>query len=126
MNWKRIWAIARWEYLQKVRSKAFIASLLITPLIMIASFTLPQMFIDQESDTSQMIGLIDSTNTMYAPLTNYFRTHDTLVKGQPAFIFENDFPRGMSMTNAIARADSLLLAGKIEGVVVVHDSAGYI
>jgi ABC-2 type transport system permease protein len=125
MNWKRIWAIARWEYLQKVRSKAFIASLLITPIIMIASFTLPQMLIDQEPDSTLAVGLVDSTGTLYTPLTDYFRTHDTLPKGIPSFTFLNYLRPGRTMADAIAEADSLSLNGLLEGVVVVHDSAGH-
>ena len=37
MNTKRILTIARWEYLQKVRSKGFLISLILTPLIVVGS-----------------------------------------------------------------------------------------
>ncbi|MBP1658608.1 MAG: type transport system permease protein, partial [Bacteroidetes bacterium] len=54
-------AVARWEYLEKVKSKAFLIGLLLTPIIMIAMGVLPTIFVGQEDETTRAIGVIDPT-----------------------------------------------------------------
>ncbi|MDB5036432.1 MAG: transporter permease [Chlorobi bacterium] len=124
MNRGRIGAIARWEYLQKVRSKGFIISLLLTPLIVILSTVLPAYFADQPPDATVAIGVIDRTGLYFAELKQGVEATDKLRDGNPAYLLANYLPGNRPYDSAIALADRDALAGKIEGVILLWDSAG--
>jgi ABC-2 type transport system permease protein len=124
MNWKRIFEIARWEYLQKVRSKGFIASLLLTPL-MIAFSVVPAMMAGKGPDSSVVVGVVDQTGQIAAPLASRLASTEKLSNGQPAYVVQNYQRPGQPADSAIAQADRDVLSGKIEGTIVIRDSAGH-
>jgi ABC-2 type transport system permease protein len=126
MNWKRVFQIARWEYLQKVRSKSFVVGLLLTPLIIVVSVLAPGALAEEESEETEMLGLVDESGSLYAPLKSYLDAHEKLENGQPAFVLGNYTANGTPRTEAIKRADSAMLAGTLEGAIVIDDSAGVI
>ncbi|MBI3194343.1 MAG: ABC transporter permease, partial [Ignavibacteriae bacterium] len=55
----KAWMVARWEYIEKVKSKAFIISLIITPLLMVAMGVVPSLLALKEDFDSRIIGIID-------------------------------------------------------------------
>lgn len=57
----KIFTIAKWELIEKMKSKAFIISLILTPVLMIGFSVLPQLFIDNESEETKTIGVLDFT-----------------------------------------------------------------
>jgi ABC-2 type transport system permease protein len=124
MNWKRTLEIARWEYLQKVRAKSFLLGLLLTPLLMGVSIVVPGLLADEEPAQTMMIGLIDTSGKFYAPLNAYLESREKLEGGQPAYILAHYTAGGVGRTAAIRRADSAMLAGTLEGAIVLDDSAG--
>ena len=65
----KILVIARWEYMEKVKSKIFLVGLLLTPLIMIGMGVLPTLFVSQEDEHSRIIGVIDPGGTIIEPFT---------------------------------------------------------
>lgn len=126
MNWKRTIQIARWEYLQKVRAKSFLVGLLLLPLIMAVSIIVPGALAEKEPESTVMIGLVDESGTLYAPLKSYLETHERLESGHPMYVIGNYSAGGATREQAVRRADSALLKGTLEGVVVVDDSAGQV
>ena len=62
---KKIWTIAKWEYLEKVKTKTFIISIIITPLIIIAFSLLPTLLSDEEIPRVKTIGVIDTSGTFF-------------------------------------------------------------
>jgi len=46
---KKILAVAKWEYLEKVKTKTFIISLIITPIIIILFSVLPTILFSEEA-----------------------------------------------------------------------------
>lgn len=126
MNWKRIVQIARWEYLQKVRAKSFIVGLLLTPAFIAMAFIVPGLLINESGEETVLIGLIDTTGTLYAPLKKHLDANERLDNGQPAYVLADYTGGGTSRGAAIKRADSAMISGKLEGAFVVDDSAGTI
>jgi ABC-2 type transport system permease protein len=61
----KIFAIARWEFLEKVKTKAFVISLIITPIIIISFSIIPSLLGSQESERTKIIGLLDSSNVYF-------------------------------------------------------------
>lgn len=124
MSWRRIWTIARWEYIQKARSKGFIISLVLTPVIIVVMGILPSLLINQSADSTELVALIDSTGALYSPLTEHLRNTDTLGNGEPAYVLANYYTGGISLDSALRRADADVLSEKVDGALIVRDSAG--
>jgi ABC-2 type transport system permease protein len=125
MSWQRIWTIARWEYIQKARSKGFIVSLVLTPVLIVVMGVAPSLLINKSADSTELIGLIDSTGMLYMPLTAQLRNVDTLSNGEPSYVLANYLSPGLSIDSALRKADRDILAEKVDGVLVVRDSAGH-
>ena len=62
--WMNVWAVTRREYLQRVRSKWFIAATIGGPLLMAAIFILPAV-LDRGEQTERNIAIVDGTNVLY-------------------------------------------------------------
>lgn len=124
MNWNRITTIARWEYFQKVRSKGFILSLILTPILMVGFGVLPSMLADQGPDETKTVGVIDRTGTFFPLLKNRLETTELLPGGEPAYVLANYAPAGRPIDSAYAAADRDAVAEITEGTIVIEDSAG--
>lgn len=70
----KIFTIAKWELLEKMKSKAFIISLILTPVLMIGFSILPQLFIDSESEETKTIGVLDFTGEYEQGMINKLDT----------------------------------------------------
>ncbi len=70
----KIFTIAKWELLEKMKSKAFIISLILTPVLMIGFSILPQLFIDNESEETKTIGVLDFTGEYEQGMINKLDT----------------------------------------------------
>jgi ABC-2 type transport system permease protein len=124
MNWNRVWAIARWEYLQKVRSKGFIISLILTPVVMVGFSVIPALLADQGPETTQTVGVVDSSGTIFMALKRSMEEHVKLPGGEPTYLLANYMPAGRSYDSALRVADRDALREVIEGTIVISDSAG--
>lgn len=60
-----VWAVIRREYLQRVRSKAFIFTTIALPIFMAAVFILPVFFASRSQDGERRLAVIDSTGVLY-------------------------------------------------------------
>jgi len=65
MMWTNVWAVIRREYLQRVRSKWFIAATIGGPLLMVAIFILPAYFQAQGEQTDRNLAIVDGTGVLY-------------------------------------------------------------
>ncbi len=63
--WPNAWAVVRREYLQRVRSKAFIFSTVALPLFMAAVFVVPMYFASRDQEGERRIAVVDSTGVLY-------------------------------------------------------------
>lgn len=115
----KILTVTKWEYIEKVKSKAFIISLFLTPAIMAFFAIMPNLFANKPDTDTKIIGIIDQSRVMTQPLSKIFETKYKLKSGQPNYLiraipFDNGFDA------AKATADSLVLAEKMEGYIVVN------
>ncbi len=124
INRNRIWSIARWEYFQKVRSKGFIISLILTPLIVVASSVLPMLLADQGPESTLTVGVIDRASVGFLALRDRITSTERLPDGEPTYLLANYMASGESPDSASATADRDVLSEKIEGVLIITDSAG--
>jgi ABC-2 type transport system permease protein len=63
--WPNVWAVFRREYVQRVRSKAFIFGTVAMPLFMTAIFVVPMYFATRSDAAERRIAVLDSTGVLY-------------------------------------------------------------
>lgn len=116
----KAFAVARWEYLEKVKSKAFLIGLFLTPMIMIAMGVLPGFFAAQPDDTSRTIAVLAKDNMIAPVLAERLQSSYTLPNGLPNYVVMPLIaPPGMDLTAMEAQAVQRLEAGEFEGFIVL-------
>jgi ABC-2 type transport system permease protein len=117
---RKILTIARWEFIEKVRTKSFIISLLLTPLIIIAFSLLPALLIDEESERTQVIGMLDPSGIFYREMSKRLESI-TISGNQPAYILINLFQTDKEIPDLKKSSDSLVVRGTLEGVLYISE-----
>ena len=116
--------VARWEYFEKLKSKAFLIGLFVTPLIMVAMGILPGLFASQEDTQTKVIGVIDERGEVIDSLAARMQRSYLLPNGQPNYVIKAiTRGRGIGVDEALAKASAMSLAGEIEGYCVIRGDA---
>lgn len=115
---KKIITISLWEYLEKVKTKAFIISLIVTPLILITVTLLPSLLVRDENPKVEVIGVIDTSEVYFQFLTEEFQKF-VLPDGQKNYILINLNQSNKTYEERIKSADKDVLNGIIEGYLII-------
>ena len=116
---KKIWTIAKWEYLEKVKTKTFIISIIITPLIIIAFSLLPTLLTDEEMPRVKTIGVIDTSGTYFNLLREELEEFK-IDNEQPQYLLINLTEQNKSIDQIKESANSAVLKGKLEGYILLQ------
>jgi ABC-2 type transport system permease protein len=115
---RKVLVVALWEYLEKVKSKAFVISLILTPVIMVVMTVLPSMFARQEDDVTKVIGVIDRNGAVAPLLAERLMRKYRLPDGQPRYIVDH-----VQSTGDIAaerrRMEDRVKGREIEGYLII-------
>ena len=114
---KKILVIARWEYLEKIKTKAFVISLIITPIIIILFSLLPTLLSDKEEIRTKVIGVVDPSGIYLKPLTSELAEYK-IDKYQPNYILLNLLQPGKKINESKSEADEQVLKNRIEGYLL--------
>jgi ABC-2 type transport system permease protein len=79
MSWKKIFAVVRREYTERIRTKAFWIATLIIPFLFIGLFIV-QIAVARRSGGERKLAVVDLTGHLYAPLAAEL-THPEAAKG---------------------------------------------
>lgn len=115
---KKILTIAKWEYVEKVKTKAFIISLVITPLIIILFSVLPTLLSNKEDLRTKVIGVLDTSGVYFNKLNDELETFK-LDDGQPNYILINLRDSKKTITQLKSEADKNVIENKIEGFLFI-------
>ena len=63
--WRNVWAVIRREYLQRVRSKWFIAATIGAPVFTAGLIVIPAYFAARDSRADRDLAVVDGTNVLY-------------------------------------------------------------
>lgn len=85
---KKTLAIAKWEYIEKVKTKAFIISLIVTPAIIILFSIIPSLLASKEDDSSKLIGFLDKSEIYFHDFQIEIENYK-LENEQPNYILVN-------------------------------------
>ncbi|MER3524443.1 MAG: hypothetical protein C4326_10345 [Ignavibacteria bacterium] len=111
--------VAQWEYVEKVRSKAFLIGLFLTPMIIVAMGVLPGLLADKENETTKVIGIVDATGELAQPLARRMERY-TLSNGQPNYLTRFvAVGTTINLPAAIRDADSMVERGELDGYILL-------
>ncbi|HDP67823.1 MAG TPA: hypothetical protein ENN20_04890, partial [Candidatus Marinimicrobia bacterium] len=78
----KVLIIARWEYLTRIRSKWFIISTLIIPLVLVAFMFIPSLLVGEPGMEMKIVGLIDASGIIGADFESSISAEYRLKDGQ--------------------------------------------
>jgi ABC-2 type transport system permease protein len=116
----RALVIARWEYLEKVKSKAFLISLILMPVIMFASGVLPTLLATRPDNNTRIVGVIDRSGELFQPLMQALDDQYRLPNGQPNYLLRLIAAgHDLDIQSAKKEGDDLILSESIEGYILI-------
>lgn len=116
----KVFAVARWEYVEKIKSKAFLISLFLMPIIMIGMGVIPSLLASKADTEPREIGVIDDTGQLYETLSARITARYKLPDGRPNYNLQRiEIVGDVETTKDVA--DQLVLDGQIEGYFVLTD-----
>ena len=116
---KKIMAIARWEYLEKVKTKTFIISLIITPLLIISFSVLPSILFRQDSNNVQVLGIIDKTGEYFQKIEERLQLY-FLPDGQNKYVLINLTQNNQNLEEMKKEGDRKVLKNLLEGYLIIQ------
>jgi ABC-2 type transport system permease protein len=117
---KKIFSIAKWEFLEKVKTKAFLISLIITPAIIILFSILPGLLAQDQSVSTKFIGVIDSSGKFFEDFKNEIAEF-RLENLQPKYVVINLLEKSRSLSENLSAADSAVLNNSFEGYLYISE-----
>jgi len=115
---KKILTIARWEYIEKVRTKTFIISMFVTPAIILLFSLAPTWFSRNAEESTRAYGIIDSSGIFFRPLKSDLE--EVMMKnGQPKFVIINLYNKDENFIMVKKTADADVLRNKLEGYILI-------
>ncbi len=112
--------VARWEYIEKIKSKAFLISLIITPALMLGFAIVPSLLALKEDTESRSIGIIDQSNQVMEGLKSRIEEKYKLKDGKPNYILVPLEYTG-DIQESKKKADALVIGEKLEGYLVISN-----
>jgi len=118
---KKILAVAKWEYLEKVKTKTFIISLIITPIIIISFSILPSILFREEAPNVEVIGLIDTSGVYFNNL-EYELSQYNLPDGKRNYVLIDLSFKYKNFEELKSAANNDIQKKMIEGCLVLYNS----
>jgi ABC-2 type transport system permease protein len=115
---KKILTISMWEYLEKVKTKAFIISLIITPILIITVTMLPSLLLNEDNPKVEVIGVIDTSGIYFNYLDEEFQKY-LLPDGQRNYVLINLNQMDKSFEEKKKTADLNVSKKSISGYLIV-------
>jgi ABC-2 type transport system permease protein len=118
---RKVLAVARWEYLEKVRTRAFLIGLFLTPVIMIVTGILPTLFVAQEDTETRAIGVIDLTGKFATPFAERMEKRYTLPNGKPNYIVKVlASGNNVDLVSVLPSANAMVASDEVIGYCIIH------
>lgn len=117
---KKILSIAQWEYLEKIKNKAFLFSIFLTPAIIIFFTLAPALFSTSVNSTTSAYAIADTSGIYFESLRIKLESH-LLPNNQPKFICINITGKEKSIDVIKKHADKEIIANTIQGCLVIYN-----
>ena len=118
---KKILIIARWEFLEKIKTKAFLISIILTPIILITFSLAPTLLSNEQAEHTKAIGIID-TSTVYIDKMIFEMSKYEIENHLPNYILINLTNKRLSLDSLKHAADDAVFRNKIDGCILILNS----
>ncbi len=118
MSLKKSLVVARWEFMEKVKTKAFLISLILMPVFMIVMSVVPSLLMNKADTSTVNIGIIDSSGEVAPVLDSGLMEKYKLPDGRPNYNVVV-IPLGDS---ARAAANQMVLRNELSSYLVVDSN----
>jgi ABC-2 type transport system permease protein len=115
---KKTLIIAKWEYIEKIRTKAFIISMFVTPAILLLFTLAPTLFNKSQEESTRAYGIIDSSGIYFNQLKNNLESI-RLNDDQPKFIIVNLLNKKNNLTELKKLSDRDVISNKLQGYLII-------
>lgn len=116
---RKIITISLWEYLEKVKTKAFIISLIMTPLLIITVTLLPSLLLRENGPKVEVIGIIDTSGVYFNYLEEEFQKYK-LPNGQNNYLLINLKDISSSYEGITRIADKDVIKNLLDGYLIIE------
>jgi ABC-2 type transport system permease protein len=116
---KKIFAVARWEFVEKVKTRSFVISLILTPIIILTFSVIPALLANEESESTKVIGVIATEGNYFKGIRNFLEQY-TIGNHQPSYVIVNLYKERIEFSELKRIADSILIKGNIEGYLMIY------
>ena len=110
----KILAVAKWEFVEKVKTKAFIIGWFMTPLIMSIFTVLPGLLSDKKDEKTKSFGVIDETHSLTSVINARLLEKYKLENGNPNYKLSDIGDRDADTDHLKTIGTALLASGEIE------------
>ncbi len=115
----KIIAVAKWEFIEKVRTKAFIIGLFMTPLIMSIFTVLPSLLADKGDEKTKKIGIIDETHSLTTLIDVRLGEKHKLNDGTPNYKLVEISDENSDLEHLKILATAQIASNEIEGYFIL-------
>lgn len=112
-------AVAKWEFIEKVRTKAFIIGLFMTPIIMSMFTVLPSLLADKGDEKTKKIGIIDETHSLAKLIDARLGEKYKLKDGSPNYMFVEITDENTTTDHLKILATAQIATNEIEGYFIL-------
>ncbi len=112
-------AVARWEFIEKVKTKAFIIGLFMTPLIMGIFTVVPALLADKGDEKTKTFGVIDETHSFTTVINAQMLGKFKLDNGKPNYSIKEINDENTEMEHLKILGTAQLASGEIEGYFII-------
>lgn len=107
----KTWVVVRREYVQGVRTKGFIISTLLAPVMMGVFFVLPGLLVTLRTGEATRLAVVDLTGRLYAPLSESLASAEGAGRSEGARaekgVRDEEFDARFHVEEVVARGDAL-------------------
>lgn len=115
----KIVAVAKWEFLEKVKTKAFIIGLFMTPLIMSVFTVLPSLLADKGDEKTKIYGVIDETKSLTSIINAQLFEKYKLENGVSNYQLREIVDGNSNLEHLKILATAQFASGEIEGYFII-------
>lgn len=115
---KKAFAVAKWEFMEKIKTKAFIISLILTPAIILSFSILPTLLTNQEDNTTKAIGILDTSGIYFNQMAQKIESYK-LSNSQPNYLVVNLRERNINFNVLKRKADSSTINNRLDAYVLI-------
>ena len=120
MSMARLWPVVRREYLERVRSRAFLIATVAAPLLLAAVMLLPAVMMNQQYGRPLRVGLLDASGSLGDAVAATLAQRK--MDGAARFVIETA-SGGARATDEAARLKRDVLSGRLDGYLYLPADA---